>query len=70
VRVACEEAAFLVRHGDPTSVELPTFPAAAGGAWFTSDPDALTPSPVPTPVPDEPAWRAAARPRTPRRRET
>jgi uncharacterized protein len=69
VRAACDDAAFLVRHGDPAVVELPSFPAAAGGAWFTPDPDAAGPAPHPTPVPEEPAWRAAARPRAPRRRD-
>jgi uncharacterized protein len=68
VRAACEQAAFLVRHGDPAAVELPSFPATADGAWFTPDPDALHPPATPTPVPDEPAWRAASR--APRRRET
>jgi uncharacterized protein len=69
VRAACEQLAFLVRHADPAAVELPRFPATTEGAWFTSDPHALHPPGEPTPVPDEPAWRAAARPRAPRRRD-
>lgn len=41
---------------------IPPFPAAAGGGWFNPDPSASGPPTRPTPVPDESAWRAAARP--------
>jgi uncharacterized protein len=68
LRRAYDAAAAAVREGRSASVELPRFPAAPGGAWFTADPAALGPPAAPTPVPDEPAWVAAGRPRRARRR--
>lgn len=62
----CVDAAAELRAGGEPS--LPSFPAADGGAWFTTDPSALVPSEEPTPIADEPAWVAAGRPRRPRTR--
>jgi uncharacterized protein len=44
------------------------FPSAAGGPWFTPDPAALEPPNEPTPIPDEPVWVTAGRPRRPQQR--
>jgi uncharacterized protein len=64
----CRQAAATVRRG-AVDLTVPAFPATPTGAWFTPDPAALTPPDRPTPIPDEPAWRAAGRPRQPRRRD-
>jgi hypothetical protein len=72
VAVVRDEAARLAdaaRDDAATSAHVPAFPATAEGAWFTPDPTALEPPPTPTPVPDEPVWLAAGRPRTARRRD-
>jgi uncharacterized protein len=69
-RRACERLeAALATDGLDAEVAWPRFPAAPGGPWFTADPAALTPPQEPTPVPDEPVWLAAGRPRQPRRRD-
>jgi hypothetical protein len=67
-RFCVEAAATLETTGDVELVPPPPFPAAPGGPWFTPDPTALEPPSAPTPVPDGPVWRDAARARTPRRR--
>lgn len=53
-------AAHVEAHG-LAGIELPPFPAAPGGAWFTPTPDALQPPDEPTPIPDGPAWLEALR---------
>jgi uncharacterized protein len=68
-RRRCRADAAAIRAGTATEVRIPAFPATGAGAWFTPDPSALTPPDGPTPIPDEPAWRAAGRPRAPRRRD-
>jgi uncharacterized protein len=68
-RQRCRTDAAAIRRGAADEVRIATFPATAEGAWFTPDPSALTPPDAATPIPDEPAWRAAGRPRAPRRRD-
>jgi uncharacterized protein len=69
LRRFCDLARQRLETGAPLDeLAPPGFPAAAGGPWFTPDPSALGPPAQPTPVPDEPAWRAAGRDRDPRRR--
>lgn len=69
-RSFCRSAADHLRAGGrPDALVLPRFPATAGGAWFTPDATALLPPRDPTPIPDEPTWLGAARPRQPRRRD-
>ena len=70
-RQYCHEAAQAVRDGGlDAAPPMPAFPAVAGGRpWFTPDPAALGPPADPTPIPDEPTWLAAGRPREPRRRD-
>jgi uncharacterized protein len=67
-RSFCTAAAEAVADGRDDVPWLP-FPAVAAGAWFTTDPAALEPTEGTTPLPDEPTWVAAGRPRRPRRRE-
>ncbi|MEX2549455.1 MAG: DUF309 domain-containing protein [Nitriliruptoraceae bacterium] len=62
-------SAALERGEDPASVVIGRFPAAAGGAWFARDPSLLGPGDEPTPIPDEPTWVTAGRPRSARRRD-
>jgi uncharacterized protein len=70
LRRFCDGARSRLEVGDPLDeVEPPAFPSAARGPWFTPDPAALEPPSEPTPVPDEPAWRATGRDRDPRRRD-
>lgn len=58
-----------LRAGDEVSDrDLPGFPAGPGGAWYAATPQATGPSADPTPLPDEPAWLAAGRPRAPSQR--
>lgn len=59
-----------VDAGEPPALPGP-FPAVDGGAWFALTEDADGPPEAPTPVPDEPAWRAGERrrPRTPPTRD-
>lgn len=61
-------AATIAATGIEVAAGPGPFPAGPGGPWFTADPSALVPPRTPTPVPDEPAWIAAGRRRTPRRR--
>lgn len=68
-RRRCARDAAAIRGGATHAVRIAGFPATADGAWFTPDPAALLPPAAPTPIPDEPAWRAAGRPRAPRRRD-
>jgi uncharacterized protein len=67
---ACVAAEQRLADGEAlTAAAIPGFPATADGAWFTPDPDALQPPATPTPIPDEPVWLAAGRPRRPRQRD-
>jgi uncharacterized protein len=69
LRVFCDGAAAALRDaGAVIEVGFPRFPSMDDGPWFTPDPSALEPPVAPTPVPDEPTWRAAGRDRAPRRR--
>jgi uncharacterized protein len=69
--VFCEGAVAVMREtGECFEIGYPEFPAMDDGPWFTPDAGALEPPAGPTPIPDEPVWLAAGRPRTPRRRET
>jgi uncharacterized protein len=67
-RSFCRGAASAITAGEERPA-WPSFPAAPGGAWFTPDPSALEPPSTTTPIPDEPTWVAAGRPRQPRRRD-
>lgn len=68
-RRTCARLSDEVREQPIDQVTLPgAFPATAAGAWFTPDPAALAPPADPTPIPDEPAWLAAGKPRSPNRR--
>ncbi len=68
-RRTCERLAAQVEEEGVHATELPgRFPATTRGAWFTPDPAALQPPSTPTPVPDEPVWLAAGKPRSPNRR--
>lgn len=69
LRSFCATAAETVRSGDADTVVVPRFPAADGGAWFAADVGASEPASGPTPIPDEPVWLAAGRPRAARRRD-
>lgn len=69
-RAFCHDAMAILVDGDATSIVFPEFPATPRGAWFTPDADALEPPEHPTPVPDEPVWLAAGKPRSPRTRPT
>ncbi len=67
-RRTCQRIATQVEEVGVEGTDLPgPFPAAPGGPWFTPDPSALEPPSTPTPVPDEPVWLAAGKPRSPRR---
>lgn len=66
VRAHAEAAADRVERDGVDGIELPAFPAAPDGAWFTVDPAALEPSVTPTPLPDGPAWLDASRRRAER----
>jgi uncharacterized protein len=67
-RAFCLDAMALLADGEVERIEVPDFPAGPDGAWFTPDPHALEPPVEPTPVPDEPVWLAAGKPRSPRTR--
>lgn len=64
-RAAAQRGREQGRAGPP-----PSFPTVGDGPWFAVDPQAEAPSPRPTPVPDEPTWEAARRPRQPQDRAT
>jgi len=61
--------AALERGEDPETLRIGRFPASSGGAWFTRDPSSLGRDDEPTPIPDEPTWVTAGRPRSARRRD-
>ncbi len=68
-RQTCRDLAERIGADGPDVASSPgPFPAGPDGPWFTADPAALSPSPEPTPVPDEPVWLAAGRRREPRQR--
>jgi len=68
-RQTCARLADEVRDRPIDEVTLPgAFPATSCGAWFTPDPAALEPPTTPTPIPDEPVWLAAGKPRSPNQR--
>ena len=70
LRVACDGAVAALQDANAViEVGFPEFPAMDDGPWFTPDAGALEPPATPTPIPDEPVWLAAGRPREPRRRD-